>query len=396
MEPDVLIFGGGASGLWLLDELHRRGFGALLIERHALGDGQTAASQGILHGGIKYSLTGVVTASARAIRDMPALWRQCLEGRQQPELTRTRVLSPCCYLWRTDSVQSRLGLAAARVGLRCGVHQVNAEARPGILAACPGDVFRVDEQVIDAVSFLHDLGDRHRDRLLRITHDDEVTFTTTGPGRIDRVRLNASQGRPELELRPGHVVLAAGAGNADLRVRVGLSPDVMQRRPLHMVLVRGDLPDLFGHCVDGAKTRMTITTAKDNAGRTVWQMGGKLSEDGVRMEESALIEFAKRELRAVLPGVNVAGAEWSTYRVDRAESRTDGGLRPAGPTMRHEGSVITAWPTKLVLVPRLARMIADHLGEPSCRSGQPFIAPNDWPRPEAASPPWEIKRLWRK
>ncbi|MDP6360798.1 MAG: FAD-dependent oxidoreductase, partial [Planctomycetota bacterium] len=73
---DVLIIGGGGAGLWLLDELTRANYEALLIECAALGTGQTVGTQGIIHGGLKYTLGGMLTGSAKAIRDMPALWRQ--------------------------------------------------------------------------------------------------------------------------------------------------------------------------------------------------------------------------------------------------------------------------------------------------------------------------------
>ena len=85
MRIDVLIFGGGAAGLWLLDTLHRKGYRVLLAETTALGAGQTIAAQGIIHGGIKYTLTGLFTESARAIRDMPGVWRHCLSGQGQPD-----------------------------------------------------------------------------------------------------------------------------------------------------------------------------------------------------------------------------------------------------------------------------------------------------------------------
>ena len=45
---EVVIFGGGAAGLWLLDELVRAGRSTLLLEAHELGSGQTIASQGII------------------------------------------------------------------------------------------------------------------------------------------------------------------------------------------------------------------------------------------------------------------------------------------------------------------------------------------------------------
>ena len=84
---DVLIFGGGGAGLWLLDELRRSGFCVLLAESNSLGRGQSVASQGIIHGGLKYTLGGLLTDSARAIRHMPALWRACLAGESQPDLS---------------------------------------------------------------------------------------------------------------------------------------------------------------------------------------------------------------------------------------------------------------------------------------------------------------------
>ena len=106
MKLETLIIGGGIAGLWLLDELHRAGRTALLLERHQLGHGQTAASQGIIHGGLKYTLHGRFTGSAAAIRDAPQLWRDCLEGRRSPDLTHTAVRAQFCHLWRTGSLRS--------------------------------------------------------------------------------------------------------------------------------------------------------------------------------------------------------------------------------------------------------------------------------------------------
>ena len=93
---DFVIFGGGVAGLWLLDELHRAGFATLLLEAHELGSGQTIASQGIIHGGLKYTLGGLFSNSAKAIADMPLIWRRCLAGEARPDLSNTRVRSDFC------------------------------------------------------------------------------------------------------------------------------------------------------------------------------------------------------------------------------------------------------------------------------------------------------------
>jgi len=390
---DVLIIGGGAAGLWLLDELHRRDHAVLLIERDALGAGQTIASQGIIHGGVKYTLSGSMTAPARAVREMPALWRHCLAGRRQPDLRGTRVLADRCCLWRTDSLSSRLGLVGARAGLRSEVTRVESGDRPLALTGCPGAVFRVDEPVIDLPSFLATLSARHRDRLLRVAGDEAVRWDRAGSGMVHAVTLRAAG--LDLVIRPEAVVLTAGAGNAELRAAMGLTPDAMQRRPLHMVMLRGRMPELFGHCVDGAKTRVTITTAADSAGRAVWHVGGQIAEDGVRLDPPALVQRARRELGEVLPGVGLDGAEWATYRVDRAEAATERGARPAGPAVRVDANVLTAWPTKLALVSQLVSMVLDHLPRPRPETRDRIALPADWPRPEVALPPWETCRQWQ-
>ena len=144
MVLDTVIFGGGAAGLWLLDELSRRGIFTLLLEAGELGGGQTIASQGIIHGGLKYTLQGLLTGSAANIRDMPSTWRDCLAGRRAPELTKTRVRAEYCHLWRTDSLSSRLGMIGAKMGLRVAPQNLETGSRPAVLAHCPGQVARLD------------------------------------------------------------------------------------------------------------------------------------------------------------------------------------------------------------------------------------------------------------
>jgi len=395
MHLDVLIFGGGAAGLWLLDRLARRGDRVLLLEAGRLGQGQTVGSQGIIHGGLKYTLQGLLTPAAREIREMPEVWRRSLAGQRVPDLRHTRLRSNVCHLWRSESLRSRLGMLGAKVGLHVAPQELAAADRPPALAGCSGPIARLDEQVIDPASFIADLARQHRMRLLQIDTRDDFKCLISEPGIVERVVLSQPQtGRPQ-ELCPRRVVLTAGAGNAELRRRFGLPADEMQRRPLHMVMLRGDLPVLNGHCVDGARTRVTITSDRDSSGRTVWQVGGQLAEDGVSHDEIGLIGHANRELAAVLPGVDFSHTEWATYRIDRAERATPRGGRPDTATVVGEGQVITAWPTKLALVPQLARMVEACLPAPQIHAFD-LDALTDWPRPQVAQPPWDVPRTWHR
>ena len=393
IQLDVVVFGGGGAGLWLLDELVRRGFSVLLLEGNELGSGQTVASQGIIHGGLKYTLGGFMTPSASAIREMPGVWRACRGSERSPHLTNTRLRAECCYLWQTASLKSRLGMAGARAGLRVVPQKLDDDERPAVLRPCPGVVAKLDEQVIDPASFISDLAWRHRRHLLHIDAEDGLDFEQADGGEVSCVRLKNPKSGDGLALAPRHVVLTAGAGNADLRRRAGLSAEVMQRRPLHMVMLRGGLPSLNGHCVEGASTRVTITTARDSSGQAIWQVGGRIAEDGVDLEPRQLVAHARKEIQAVLPGIELREVQWSTYRIDRAEA-VAAGRRPDNVSILRDGNVITAWPTKLALVPKLAEGIADRLGQPGTADEDYRQAVEPWPHPEVALPPWETTQQW--
>lgn len=394
---DLVIFGGGAAGLWLLDEARRRGIQCRLLEAYQLGSGQTIASQGIIHGGLKYTLSGLLTPSAQAIADMPVTWRRCLAGEQEPDLSAVRLRGDYCHLWRSTSLTGLIAMVGARAGLRVAPRKIDEHERPAALAGVRGLVARLDEQVIEPESLLHTLANRNRDHIIRIDVDSGLEFDRDSSGCVQRVRLiNPDTGAP-LDLEPRHVALCAGAGNETLAEMLELPDARTQRRPLHMVFMRGALPTLNGHCVDGASTRATITTTADSAGRAVWQVGGQISEDGADMQRDELIAHADDEIRDILPAVDLDDVEWATCRVERAESATTSGLRPDDAVVKTHGNVLTAWPTKLALAPRLAELVlAEIASETDTDSRAPARQPNlaRWPAPTVAIPPWEKNLQW--
>ncbi|MCH2161327.1 MAG: FAD-dependent oxidoreductase [Phycisphaerales bacterium] len=390
---DALVVGGGIAGLWTATALRMRGCSVVIAESNQLGNGQTICAQGIVHGGLKYALGGTAGKDARRISDMPETWRNAIDGEADPLLSGARILSPSTWIWRTDSLRSRVGMLAARVGLKTPAEAVPDAQRPELLQGMPGTVLEVREPVLDMKSVLASFAARHQDALVLVDGDEGVAFSSQG-GRIDQAILrNAGQ---QVTLSPSFVILAAGAGNASIRSRLGLPAEAMQRRPLHMCLVRGALPSFYGHCVDGSRTRVTITSTlpTDDDSPVVWQLGGQLAEDGVSMSPEELIHAARQELSTVLPSLPMGGLSWATYRIDRAE-RAHHGRRPDDIAILEDGDghTLTCWPTKMALAPRLADAISSRI--PATNAAPELTeALAGFDRPDLAEFPWETSTSW--
>jgi glycerol-3-phosphate dehydrogenase len=365
IDVDVAIVGGGIAGLWLLNVLAQRGLDVLLLERAALGDGQTIASQGLIHGGIKYALGGMLTGAADAIASMPARWRKCIEGTGEIDLRNVRLSSPSCYLWANNSVLGQLGVFLASKAVRGRVRRLTPDAYPVAFAhsSFDGIVYELDDFVVDVPSLLTALAAPHAARIVNA----DVTahaIQTDADGEIRGIDLSNAY------VRATTYVLAAGAGNDALVQQLGAGAPRMQRRPLKQVLVRtvANVP-VYAHCIGGLsrpEPRLTITTHAIDAAGATYYLGGQLATDGVARSDTEQIAHARRELAELLPWLDFRGADFRVLAIDRAEPATPGMVRPDQSFVARCGNVLVCWPTKLALAPDLGdRVLAALAGIPA-------------------------------
>jgi glycerol-3-phosphate dehydrogenase len=393
-HTDVVICGGGVAGLWLLARLRRQGYRALLIESAALGAGQTRYAQGIIHGGTKYALTGAVSGSSEAIAAMPPLWRACLEGHGEIDLHAVRLMSDHQYLWSTAGITSRMaGFFASRM-MRSRVAPLAAQDYPAVFhhPDFRGQVYRLEEPVLDTASLVQALAEPYRDAIWRGTLMQAESAKQEAGGWL----LTIDDAGRQIQVATRKVVLAAGKGNAALLHLFGHDAPQMQTRPLKMVMVRGELPQgVYAHCL-GASTnpRITISTHFDLQGRTVWYLGGDLAEEGVRRSDEEQLAAARKELQALLPWFDFSQCEFATLDIDRAEPRMGDGRRPDDVYADERDGVITAWPTKLAFAPRLAARIADMLGIAGVAPVAATASLPAWPFPGYALLPWQEEERW--
>lgn len=396
---DAVVIGAGVAGLWTAARLRASGRSVLLLEARACGAGQTIASQGIIHGGVKYALGGAASRAAAAIARMPDVWRACLrdEPGRDLDLRAVRTLSEHQWIWSAGGVGSRLaGIAASKV-IRANVERADDADRPAALRDAPraADVRRVPEPALDPESIVCAL--LHHAGGALLADGGPVELRAHADGDAAAIVRNARG--DTLDVRCGACVLCAGAGNEALLTSAGATlrtdPPRMQRRPLHMLMARGELPDLWAHCVELSPTpRLTITSRREPDGRTVWYIGGGVAERGVERDDRAQIEAGRAELGATLPWIDTSDLEWSSLRIDRAEGRTPGGARPDEPVIERLGPFVVCWPTKLAFAPLCAAKIHDMIDGVPARASEGDSL-DDWPRAGVAPLPWrEEGRAW--
>lgn len=272
-QVNVLIIGGGIAGLWLLAELRAQGVDAWLATDE-LGKGQTIASQGIIHGGTKYSLTGKLTGAALAIGEMPQLWRMALNGAGAVDLRQARVLTESQLLWTSAGIGSRLTGFFASHAMKSRMVALAKADYPALFQhpAFHGGLYRLEEPVLDIPSVLTTLQTQFADYLLAV--DGQRSRLQWQDGAYAYVAV-AADGSEQI-INAHQIVLTAGAGNETLSAVLGNNSPVMQRRPLQMILARGDLPPLYAHALGMSdKPRVTVTTHYDQHGKTVWYVGGQ-------------------------------------------------------------------------------------------------------------------------
>ena len=376
---DTIILGGGIAGLWLLSLLRKHGFEAILLEKEGLGSGQTFASQGMIHGGIKYSLAGAMTGASESIADMPLRWRSCLAGTDNVNLKGVTVLSDSYYMFSDARLGSKLTAFFGSKTLQGRVASVPEANYPKVFQSPSfgGLLYKLNDLVLDTRSLITHLHHQLKDYIF----EGNVSFEHTN-GRITHLQLADG-----LTVSAETYVLAAGKGNGELIEDLGLEVP-MQLRPLHQVVVKGKtLPDLFAHAVtlrSADKPRITFTT-HSTADTKAWYLGGQLAESGVARNEAEQIEFAKTELAAIMPWMDYSGCEFSTFRIDRAEAGGETLLRPDTPYVRRHGNVVVCWPTKLTLAPMMGDMFMKLMAEPKAGLA---AAPN-LPRASIGSSSWD-------
>ena len=381
---DVTIVGGGIAGMWLANLLSVRGYGVALLERGGVGGEQTLASQGLIHGGLKYALGGSLTRGSEAIARMPERWRACLAGNGEIDLRAIAPLSERYYMFAEASAFGQLTSFFASKSLRGRIKKLKPADYPRVFNGFNGVVYELDDFVLDTSVLLHKLLEPISDRVLH--HDFDPKDCALG-NRAAETPVVLHLGNTTIET--DRLILCAGAATQSLLDGLNIPNPTMQLRPLHQVIVRhADAHPLYAHCLTGIRApepRLTITSHREGDD-WLWYIGGQLATQGVDKSPEELSHHARCELQKCVPWIDWTDACFSTLRVDRAEPKQATRQRPDEAFAQISGNCIVCWPTKLSLVPDLGDRVVELLEPPRHAA----LANFGLPSAQVAQFPWRL------
>ena len=391
---DVVVVGGGIAGLWTANRLAQKGLSVVVLESRALGGGQTLASQGILHGGVKYGIDGANREVALRLKGLPPRWLACIVGQGELDLKGIRVLAQEQYLWSRDLLLGGFASAMARKAMQGEVQDVPKQRWPEVFRSNPptGSLYAVKEVVLDILSVVAALSKPLRGNLVA---GDIKRFLSQDPG-LEAIEVTLLDG-VEVRFEANAFVFTAGTGNERASEALGFGSAATQRRPLRMVMARGMEFPVYGHCVTASpKPRATITS-HPHASAWVWYLGGEIAEKGVSLSPAEALERTRVEMRSIFPSVRWGGVEWACHDVDRAEPLDSKGHLPHEPRLLATGNTLIAWPAKLVYAPLLADRVLTSptiLNIPS--SSRPSSDFSALPQAVAGCFPWQLPLAWTR
>ncbi len=367
---DVVIFGAGIAGLWTLRALKERGYNVLLLDNDAIGAGQTIASQGIIHSGLKYALGGKILPLAKTISEMPERWKEVLKDDCTAAPSQA-LLIPKGFVGNIVKMAAQKALSARE-----------NERLPENMrqSGFDGSVVTMDEPVLDVPKVLEQLSLPYKNCIRKIS---DFKFINDNAVECDGNSISAKA-----------FVFTAAGSNHDIAKKLGHDKNLETRsRPLLMGLLKNAPFPLYAHLVGKSdKPVATITTHKTKDGSLVWYVGGGVAERLKNSPPDETYDAIKKAFAKYLPAVDLSKTEWAVLPIDRFEGAS-GPLMPDTPTIHNCGNAWYAWPTKLTFAPLLADMLAQRL-----QNVEPSKTQTDWallPEAQIAETPWN-KAQWKK
>lgn len=259
-EPwDIVVIGGGATGVGCAVDAASRGLSVLLLEQHDFGKGTSSRSTKLVHGGVRYLAQGRLLLVREALKERGILLRNA------PHVVHKQAfVIPCYSLWQKffygiglkiyDLLAGKYSIGGSRILSKSETLARLPNLRPRGLT---GGVLYFDGQfddtrlLIDLVQTAHEYGADV------VNYAKVKAFSKDADGKIDGVEFEDTESGQSISVSAKAIINATGAFCDSLRK---LSGDVSQQiltysQGIHLVFDRkflsGDAAMMIPETSDG-------------------------------------------------------------------------------------------------------------------------------------------------
>jgi glycerol-3-phosphate dehydrogenase len=256
---DMVVVGGGATGVGVALDAAARGYDVALFEAHDFGKGTSSRSTKLVHGGVRYLRQGNVPLVMEALRERGILRRNA------PHLVRELPFVVPNYDWWEapfygiglkvyDALAGRYGFGSSRhLDLEETIERLPTIERDGLR----GGVEYHDGQFDDTRLLIHLAMTAAEQGAVLVNHAPVEDLVKDGDGFVAGVRVRDRESGELRDVAARSVINATGVFTDGIRRmdRPGAAPMIRPSQGIHLVLDRrfhpGDAAIMVPHTEDG-------------------------------------------------------------------------------------------------------------------------------------------------
>jgi glycerol-3-phosphate dehydrogenase len=256
---DMIVVGGGATGIGVAIDAAARGYGVLLLEQNDFGKGTSSRSTKLVHGGVRYLEQGNISLVMEALRERGLLLANA------PHLVHDRGFVVPNYDWWEapfyglglkvyNLLAGKYGFGASRILSK----EETLERLPTIKTeGLRGGVIYFDGQFDDSRLLINMAATAYEMGATLLNYARVTGLTKDADGFIDGVLARDVESGEELQAQAEVVINATGPFTDDLRRQSdpSITPMIAPSQGVHLVFDRSFLPGdsaiMVPHTSDG-------------------------------------------------------------------------------------------------------------------------------------------------
>jgi glycerol-3-phosphate dehydrogenase len=256
---DMIVVGGGATGVGVAIDAASRGYDVLLLEQSDFGKGTSSRSTKLVHGGVRYLEQGNISLVIEALRERGLLLKNA------PHLVHDRAFVVPNYDWWEapfyglglkvyNLLAGKYGFGSSRILSR----EETLERLPTInTSGLRGGVIYYDGQFDDSRLLLNMAATACQRGAILFNYVPVIGLTKDTEGFVDGVIAQDAETSEEFEARAEVVINATGPFSDRIRIQADRSaqPLIAPSQGIHLVFERSFLPGdsaiMVPHTSDG-------------------------------------------------------------------------------------------------------------------------------------------------